>query len=450
MKKWLEKRGYLEVINSLKKRKFIGYTGLAIKNSIYQFLTSLVGKVGGLIFTIILARILMPELFGLYSLALSTIFIFISLTDLGISSAIVEFVSKYISQNKDQKAKAYLTYLFKLRILLLGILIIFLALSSKFLAQNYYQKPIFLALLAGTLYLIFFSLITFIQSILHSLNKFKEIFYKEIFSQIIRFVLAPLFILFILKKSLSQEINLFWIVAIIALTYFFALIFLWILTKNKIKFLKTKNQLISKKEKIKLILFILPLSATIFTEAFFGNIDIIMLGRFISAELIGYYKASFILIFSIAPLLSFSTVLFPIFSRLKGKRLEKGFKKTINIILPLSVMLSFLIFIFTPLIVKIIFGKEYLGMIPFLRLFSILLFSLPLTQVYISYLISLGKSKEIMRLLICSTLMNILLNLGSISLLKIYGEIAITLGVALSTILSRYFFLLGAIYYKRK
>jgi|APSaa5957512576_1039674.scaffolds.fasta_scaffold00188_11 O-antigen/teichoic acid export membrane protein len=450
MKKWLEKRGYLEVINSLKKRKFIGYTGLAIKNSIYQFLTSLVGKVGGLIFTIILARILMPELFGLYSLALSTIFIFISLTDLGISSAIVVFVSKYISQNKDQKAKAYLTYLFKLRILLLGILIIFLALSSKFLAQNYYQKPIFLALLAGTLYLIFFSLITFIQSILHSLNKFKEIFYKEIFSQIIRFVLAPLFILFILKKSLSQEINLFWIVAIIALTYFFALIFLWILTKNKIKFLKTKNQLISKKEKIKLILFILPLSATIFTEAFFGNIDIIMLGRFISAELIGYYKASFILIFSIAPLLSFSTVLFPIFSRLKGKRLEKGFKKTINIILPLSVMLSFLIFIFTPLIVKIIFGKEYLGMIPFLRLFSILLFSLPLTQVYISYLISLGKSKEIMRLLICSTLMNILLNLGSISLLKIYGEIAITLGVALSTILSRYFFLLGAIYYKRK
>ena len=354
MKKWLEKRGYLEVINSLKKRKFIGYTGLAIKNSIYQFLTSLVGKVGGLIFTIILARILMPELFGLYSLALSTIFIFISLTDLGISSAIVVFVSKYISQNKDQKAKAYLTYLFKLRILLLGILIIFLALSSKFLAQNYYQKPIFLALLAGTLYLIFFSLITFIQSILHSLNKFKEIFYKEIFSQIIRFVLAPLFILFILKKSLSQEINLFWIVAIIALTYFFALIFLWILTKNKIKFLKTKNQLISKKEKIKLILFILPLSATIFTEAFFGNIDIIMLGRFISAELIGYYKASFILIFSIAPLLSFSTVLFPIFSRLKGKRLEKGFKKTINIILPLSVMLSFLIFIFTPLIVKII------------------------------------------------------------------------------------------------
>ena len=66
------------ILDMFRIRKFVGYTGLALKNSTYKFLNTAIAKGGSLIFTIIVARLLLPELFGLYSLALSTIIIFAS------------------------------------------------------------------------------------------------------------------------------------------------------------------------------------------------------------------------------------------------------------------------------------------------------------------------------------------------------------------------------------
>ena len=83
-----------DIWQRIKKRDFSGNTGLAIKNSIYQFSTNAFAKIGSLIFTIILARLLMPELFGLYSLTLSTILIFGAISELGVTQTMVRFVSK--------------------------------------------------------------------------------------------------------------------------------------------------------------------------------------------------------------------------------------------------------------------------------------------------------------------------------------------------------------------
>ena len=59
------KRGKDEVFSILdiiKNRKFEGNKGLVIKNSVYQFSTSVVAKIGSILFTIIIARMLLPEL----------------------------------------------------------------------------------------------------------------------------------------------------------------------------------------------------------------------------------------------------------------------------------------------------------------------------------------------------------------------------------------------------
>ena len=58
---------------------------------------------GALLFTIILARILMPEFFGLYSLALSTLIMFVSFTDLGLESGMVFFLSKALAKKNEIK-----------------------------------------------------------------------------------------------------------------------------------------------------------------------------------------------------------------------------------------------------------------------------------------------------------------------------------------------------------
>ena len=64
------------IFSRIRRRDFSGNSGQAIKNSTFQLATNLVAKIGSLFFTIIIARLLMPELFGLYSLALATILMF--------------------------------------------------------------------------------------------------------------------------------------------------------------------------------------------------------------------------------------------------------------------------------------------------------------------------------------------------------------------------------------
>jgi len=93
-----------------------------------------------------------------------------------------------------------------------------------------------------------------------------------------------------------------------------------------------------------------------FLGLFLGYIDMVLLGRFIDVEFIGYYSAAFHLIGAASALLGFSIVLFPIFSRLKGERLKRSLKKSIKTVLPLSIFIAILIMFFSPLIIKIICG----------------------------------------------------------------------------------------------
>ncbi|NCA80885.1 MAG: hypothetical protein EOM76_12040, partial [Sphingobacteriia bacterium] len=68
---------------------------------------------GSLIFTIIVARLLLPDKMGLYNLALSTIVLLSVFSDLGIGEAILTFVSKMSGVGKNAKAKGYFKRLFK-------------------------------------------------------------------------------------------------------------------------------------------------------------------------------------------------------------------------------------------------------------------------------------------------------------------------------------------------
>jgi len=445
-----EERDFLNIFGIIKKRDFSSYSGMAVKNSIYHFTTTFVGKIGSLIFTIILARLLMPELFGLYSLAISTIVLFAAFTDLGVYQSLIRFVSKSLGKNKPKKAKIYTYYLLKIKIFLLLIVSVVLIISAKFIANNYYHKPLSLALIAGSLYILSIGFTNFIELIFQASNKFKYPLFKELFFQTTRLILVPVVILVLLNHSVSQEISLFWIIFAISMAYFFTLIFLFYFIKKKITFLRIKQGRISDKEKKEINKFMLPLFVTVLSGIFFGYIDMIMLGRFVLAEYIGYYRVAFSLIAAAASLISFSIVLFPIFSRLKGKRLEEGFKKSIRITLLLSTTGIIATFLLAPLIIKILFGYEYLNAIPLLRILSFILITLPITSIYSVYFYSKGKTSLVAKLLVSSTIINIVLNYVFIIWLINYSQFMATIGVAISTVISRYLYLGGLVLFKNR
>ena len=225
--------------------------------------------------------------------------------------------------------------------------------------------------------------------------------------------------------------------------YFIGLLFLLI----KKPFLVGEE--LNKKEKKQVNKFAMPLIATVLSGVFFANIDKIMLGHFVNPEFIGYYAASFSLIGSLIILLGFSVVLLPIFSRLGGKRLERGLKKSIKLVIPISIALMVFIILLAPIIIKLVYGKDYSMAINLLRFLSLLIFSGPLIAIQTTYFISKGKTKLIAKLLVSTTILNIILNYILISTLSKQSHFTATLGAVIATLISSFIYLGLLFFYKK-
>lgn len=426
-----------EVFSRLKRKDFSGNTGQAIKNSYYQLLASIVLKFGSLIFTIVLARIILPERFGLYSLALGTITIFTAFTGMGIGESMVRFVSKKLKEKKAEKAKAYFEFLNNFRFLLVISLSIILGVFSYWVANNYYQKPIFLALLAGVLYLPLMSMTAFFESLFMSVNDFKKIFIKEMLFQVLRFVVVIGLTLILLEASVSNEVIVSAIILSISLCYL-ATLFYYSISAKKVEFLKKSSKSLSSEEKRELRRFIFPLAIITISGIFFGYIDMIMLGHFVNSESIAQYSAAFTLAASIGTIFAFSAVaLLPIFSRLKGKSLENGLKKSKSITITVSLIATIFVFILSKIIITLTYGADYLEAIGPLRILSLMIFLIPLTSLYTAFFVSQNKTKTIAILLILTTILNIFLNYFFITSGLKVGMAEAIAGVCYATVISK-------------
>jgi len=436
------------IFGRIKRRDLKGNSGQAIKNSSYNLATLFVAKIGSLLFTIIIARMLMPELFGLYLLALSTILIFSSLSELGVGTAMLTFVSKSLGRNNPHKAKIYFKGLLKYKLYLITLSSFLLLATAYFIANIYYNKPIFFALLAGALYIPIVNLQGYMTAAFQAENKFKYPLIREIIFQLLRLTIVPITILAIL--NLSQAYIILIILLVVTFCHLIALLFLRITSSKEISFLNEAGGSLTSSEKTRLRNFILPLSLTVFSGMFFGYIDTIMLGHYVESIYIGYYGAALGLIGSAATIIGFIPgALLPIFSRLERKSLENVFKKTQKIIILISIP-AIILTIFLAKYILMIYGPEYLPAVPLLQLFSIILLIFPLAGLYNIYLTSIEKTNIIAKLLIFSTMLNIVLNWVFITQGLKIGMMQAVMGATAATILSRVIYLIGIIILKKR
>ena len=245
-----EEESFLKnILVKFRKKDFSGTTGQAMKNSSYQLAQNLIFKFGSLLFTIVIARMLLPERMGLYNLALATIILFVSFSDLGISSALITYCSKLLGRGDLSKAKGYVKKLFKWKLILILCASIILLISAYFIAEFYYQKPIFYALLVGAIYLPVISLIGFLEQIFKTNENFKTPMQKEILFQIIRFIFVPLGIFLFLEANFSNQGIVSGVLLTLVFSYLVALIFLALNAKKKIKFLQESPKKLEKKSR---------------------------------------------------------------------------------------------------------------------------------------------------------------------------------------------------------
>lgn len=444
-----EESEFKRIFNRIRAKNFSGNTGQAIKNSGYQLATNIIIKIGSLLFTIIIARMLMPERMGLYSLALSTIVFFSAFSDFGIMTAIITFISKMLGNDSPEKAKGYFNKLIKWKIYFLTICSLVLIASAYFIANNYYNKPIFYALLAGGLYIPVVGFLSFFEQLFKANNNFKMPLVKEITFQSLRLTIIPLSIFLLIKSDISNGSIIAGVLFALISCYLITFIILLLSSKKRLPFLKVKASELNEGEVRDLRKFLIPLSVTALSGMFFGYVDTIMLGHFVSGEYIGYYGAAFALLGSATAIIGFvSTAVFPIFSKLDKLSLEKLFKKSLRAIIVISFLSAIVTYFFAYYVVRIAYGPDYLVSVSILKYLAILVFILPISGIYDAYLLSQKKTKMVAFLLIVSTILNIILNFIAINYGLRFSEFHAILGACFASIISRVFYFVGDIFFK--
>ncbi len=406
-----------------------------IKNSIYNASAGIIAKIGSLALTILLARMLMPELFGIYSLVLSIVLIVFTFTDLGINSAVYRYLSFALKNNDVKKARSYLRYLLKIKWVLLLLAIILMFVLAPVLSYNIYNKPIiFLPLLFATIYIFVNAFRSFFEGLYFPTKDLSKYPLTTFILHGLRFILSLIVLLIISRENAVTAI----FVAFAAAS-FLALISVFIALGKRRRLIFGK--VTAKIPRSALKKYIGFMSIASISLIVFGSIDILMLGYFVDAEYLGYYRAALGLVVSFVAVFSLSNIFLPIFTQIEKQRLNRAFEKAFRYISLISIPAALGLILIGKYVIKIIYGMEYIVAALPLYILSFLMVILPLQKLYSSLFESKEKTKVIAVFTIISLAINILLNYILIKMFLSIGQEMAIFGAGLATLVSKIFYL---------
>ncbi|WP_456327589.1 oligosaccharide flippase family protein [Archaeoglobus sp.] len=254
------------------------------RNVVYNSSSALIANVVGVVVTIYVARALKPELFGIYSLALSIAFLLLTFTDLGINSTLVRYVAHAYGLKDYELVRGYIRSLSKLKVLLVLIVSITLFASSDVLSIYVFHKPLLSnPLKVISLYTLFFSLLGFINSIFNAFNDFKANLVRALTYEFSRLFFIILFV--------SIGLSVVGALLGFVIASFFALIVLLVLLLKKYgDFVFGRAKPIDWR---RIVRFTSYLTIGSITWVVFAYVDSVMIGMFLPAEEVGYYRASY-------------------------------------------------------------------------------------------------------------------------------------------------------------
>jgi len=415
-----------------------------IKNSFWSFISLGVSRIGALIFTIILARFLMPEGYGIYSLVLSTTMIFCTFADLGINNALTKYISSSLVKNK-KKVPVYYKYLLKIKLILsLSVSILLLILAYPLSFYIFKNSALFLPFLVASFYVFILALDGFYTQIFYSIEKSQYVSFKESIAQILRVVLVLLVFYFI--ASSYYIIGVFFSLILVHLFILFLILFY---LKKLVPDLYKKSEVGIDKKRVRRFIGFLTIASI--STIFFFYIDSIMLGLFLSVKYVGYYRAAFSLVFGITGFIAFpNAILLPIYSKINKFEIEKVLNKVFRLIAILAIPSSFGFLIFGRYFIKLFYGSSYLS--SSLPIYFLAFLILPMVAVsnLVLFFSAKEKAQIFAKLVIITVILNILLNVILIKSFLIISPLWATAGAGIATVVSWYFYFLISFYISKE
>ncbi|MDD5012058.1 MAG: oligosaccharide flippase family protein [Candidatus Nanoarchaeia archaeon] len=423
-----------------------GLKKTSIKNSLWELISKIVEKIGGFIFTILLARFLLPEGFGAYSLAMTVSLIFISFMDYAIDGTLIRYVSDALGKNDNKLARGYFNFIFRKKIIFSLIASFLLLVLAYPLSMYIFKKPFLFPLL---FILGFYILILAIE------NSYSSLFYifkytkgkaiKELVKQFFKILITIIVFLSVAKVYYIEGVLLG-----LTLTNILILIFVFFYVKKFAFFLFNKEE-IEKSDKKKIMKFFYYLLIGGATGLIFSYVDILMLGVFLpEIKYIGLYSAAVAFTWGIAGLLSFNSVFLPIFTQIKENNLEHSLNSVLKYSCILTIPIAFGVAVLSKFILFLIYGEQYIGVSIVLSLMAFLI----IETVNGSFIITIFAAKEqpkfTTKITIYSLFINIVLSFILIKSLLVFSPLWALVGAVTATLISRYFALIMLILMMKK
>ncbi|MEK6919120.1 MAG: flippase [Nanoarchaeota archaeon] len=410
-------------------------TTKTVKGSFWSVSSNILSRAGALIFTIIIARFLLPEGFGIYSLATSVALIFLTFADLGINQTFIKYVSSNLNNKKI--ARSYFKYIFRLKIILTIVVSSLILILSYPLAYYFFDKPsLFFPLILCSLYVFLFSLQSFFESALYISHKTFYLNAKEIIFQLSRIILSLVAFALTIRAYYVSGVIIVLIISMLLITFY-----CYYYYKKFLPFLFSKNDssiIINKRE---VLSFLGYLTIGGISGVFFSYIDTVMLGVFVSSEYVGFYRAGYTLVFGLSGVLALHQVFLAVFSESSKASLENNFNRVLKYLLIIAIPAALGLLVLGGPIIKLVYGDDYSGAILIFQFLSPLIIPGILTSFFIPVLASRGQSKSFAKSIIAAMVMNIVLNfIFIIQLLKISQEWA-TIGAGIATLISTFFYI---------
>lgn len=395
---------------------------LIVKSSVIVFVGLILAKIFTYLYRIIIARFFGPEVYGVFSLAIMVLGLFVALSSLGLFHGILRYISFYRAKNEKDKIRhifRFSSFLILISSLFFSIILYF---SSRSIAINFFHNSDLIIFLKIFSFLLPFY--TFSDVFLSIIRAYEKIgwhsFILNILQNFSKLIILIIFVFFGMKtNSIIFSYSLAIIITLIA-SYLFC--------KYKLPeiFLKTK---LEKKQKNKITKELLSYSwpiifSTLMVTIFYWT-DSFFIGYFKTAFEVGIYNAAV----PIAVLLNFIPNLFirlffPLITKEYSKKnimLIKELSKQVGKwIFLINIPLFIFFFFFSGTVIYFLFGEQYLIAELSLKILSIgilfsSIFALSPQLIYI-----LGKSKVSLINMSLAFGLNIFLNFILISKEKIF------------------------------
>jgi len=396
------------------------------RNALYNSSALLVGNISGLFLTIILARILKPENFGIYSLTLSIAMVSIAFSNLGIDGAVVRYTAFYAGKGNLKKIKGHLYYFFRIKFILALIITSILVLFSRNLALLFGDEKLATPFMLAGGIIFFASLSNFFNSFFMGLQEFKYLFLRQSIYEVSRWVIGlPLALTFLAIGALAGY-SIAHLVSFLLLLCF--------------AFLRYKDYLMGERSEAdrssrKFIGFMTIASVS---GIIYAYVDSVMIGYFLGSTFVGFYRASYTIVFAIVGLTSsLATVLFPSFTQMSNREIMFALKKLNKYTSMIAFPAALGVFYLSKELITVVYGTDYLYAIP-----AMMILAFALIPGAFNYLITIFNSKEradiSASIITASMILNVVLNYILILSMGIAGA-------ALATVISRFFLIVSVI-----